>query len=128
MRYDVAENESRWIGTRNRDPETGRKEGWSMSRTEAITLLGRLFAIYLCIWAIVDFTYLLDYLFSAWHYLVESNSTASHDYWAEHYRLLTGLAALRTLGLLATARFFWKGGPKLEELLWSVPEESGDRR
>jgi len=98
-----------------------------MSRKEAIALLGRLFAIYLCVWTAVDFSYLLDYLFSAWHYLAESSLAASHDYWAQRYRLLTALCALRVLGLLAAARFFWRGGPKLEKLLWPLPEEPSDR-
>jgi hypothetical protein len=93
---------------------------------EAVRLVGRIFAIYLCVWTIVDFTYLLDYLFSAWHYLIESSTAASHDYWAEHYRLMTALCALRILGLLATARFFWIGGPKLEGLLWPLSEKSGE--
>jgi hypothetical protein len=52
---------------------------------------------------------------------------ASHDYWAQRYRLLTALCALRVLGLLAAARFFWRGGPKLEKLLWPLPEEPSDR-
>ena len=88
-----------------------------MSRKEAITILGRLFAIYQCVWMIVDFTYLVEYLFSAWHYFVESSSAASKDYWAGYYRLRTGLCALQILGFLAAARFFWVGGPKLESLL-----------
>jgi len=95
-----------------------------MSRDEAITLLGRIFAIYLCVWVVVDFTYLLEYLFSAWHYLVESSTAASHDYWAGYYRLRTGLCALRIVGFLAAAHFFWRGGPKLERLLWPESDEA----
>jgi hypothetical protein len=49
-------------------------KGRSMAHKEAIKMLGRLFAIYLCIWVMVDVTYLSDYCFSAWHYLVESSS------------------------------------------------------
>ena len=101
-------------------------KGRLMSRKEAITILGRLFAIYLFVWIVVDFSYLLEYLFSAWHYLIESSSAASRDYWAGYYRVRTGLCALRILGFLAAARFFWTGGPKLEKLLWPLPADSGD--
>jgi len=94
-----------------------------MSRKEAITILGRLFAIYLCVWVIVDFTQLLEFLFSAWHYLVESSSAASHDYWAGYYRLRTGLCALRIVGFLAAVRCFWRGGPKLERLPWPETDQ-----
>jgi hypothetical protein len=93
-----------------------------MPRKELLSLAGRLLAIYFAVWAIVEFSYLLDYLFSAWHYLVESGSAASYDYWAQSYRLRTALCALRTLGLLAAARVFWRGGPRIEKLLMPSTE------
>jgi hypothetical protein len=96
-----------------------------MSRMDAVTLASRTLATLLVVWALSELTSLPGAVNSLIHYGdgVSVLSTA-RAYWLHHYLTATGFLVVRIVGFALTARWLYRGGPEVAELL--LPEPSGE--
>jgi hypothetical protein len=84
-----------------------------MSRKDALLLASRGLAVLLTITALADVSFLPEFLNSFIHY----NDDAPGSYWKSYYLIRTGFLVVRIVGYSLAARWLFKGGPEVEELL-----------
>jgi hypothetical protein len=94
-----------------------------ISRKDAVTLASRTLAVLLTVWALADLSYLPGRLHSFLHYGTPS-STAATQYLRHYYLIEVGFLVTRVIGYSLMARWLFKGGLEIEELLLPEPEEN----
>jgi hypothetical protein len=91
-------------------------------------LASRTLAVLLTVWALNDVSYLPESLHSFLHYLNhESTASTATEYWRHYYLIRLGFLVTRIVGYSLMARWLYKGGPEIEELLLPEPEENVTR-
>jgi hypothetical protein len=97
-----------------------------MSRKDAVQLASRTLATLLMVWALADLSYLPGRLHSFLHYGNQGtpSSTAANQYLRHYYLIELGFLMSRVVGYSLMARWLYKGGPEIEELLLPEPEEN----
>ena len=96
-----------------------------MSRKDAVQLAGRTLATLLMVWALAELSYLPGRLHSFLHYENQGaySSTAANQYLRHYYLIDLGFLMTRVVGYFLMARWLYKGGPEIQELLLPEPEE-----
>jgi hypothetical protein len=95
-----------------------------MSRKDAVVLASRTLATLLIVWTLTDVSYLPEYLHSFLHYFNEAAVSTAIEYQRHYYLVRIGFLATRVIGYSLMARWLYKGGPEIEELL--LPESEQD--
>ena len=97
-----------------------------MSRKDAIVLASRTLAVLLTVWALTDVAYLPGSLHSFLHYLYDERPSTPGVPYMRHYHLISlGFLITRIVGYSLMARWLYRGGPEIEELLLPfAPEEN----
>jgi hypothetical protein len=98
-----------------------------VTRTEFVRIVSRAIALYLLIWAMLDCTYLPQFLYSLLHHLSQGSTFANQNYWSGYYMLETASLVLRIAALSLGALYFWNAGPAILRLL-SPPEKSTEEQ
>jgi len=89
-----------------------------MSRKDAVTLAGRTLATLLIVWALSDLSSLPGSLHSFLHYLSnERPPSPGIDYMRHYYLISLGFLVTRIVGYSLMAKWLYRGGPEIEELL-----------
>jgi len=89
-----------------------------MSRRDAILLASRALAILLTVWALADVSYLPGSIYAFRHYSsVELTSPTATLYYRHSNLISLSFHVTRIIGLSLMARWLYKGGPDIEELL-----------
>jgi hypothetical protein len=76
----------------------------------------RILALYLLTWALLECTYLPQFLYSLLHHLGKRGVFADQDYWSGYYMLETASLVLRIAALSLAVVHFWNAGPKVMRL------------
>jgi hypothetical protein len=84
-----------------------------MTRKDGVVLASRTLALLLTIWALAEASYLPEFLHSFRRYINQEPSSSL----AHYYLIRTGFLVTRTVGYSLMARWLYKGGPDVEELL-----------
>jgi hypothetical protein len=100
-------------------------EGKVMSRKDTLVLASRVLALLFAVWALAEASYLPEFLHSFRHYInLEPDSSTAIQYWRHYYLIRLSFLVTRMVGLSLMARWLYKGGPEVEELLLhTAPEE-----
>ena len=98
-----------------------------MSRKDAVVLGSRALAVLFVVSALVEASYLPERLYSFLHYIDQDPGPATFMEYRRHYYLISlGFLAVRVIGFSLMAKWLYRGGPEIEELLSSpAPQESG---
>ncbi len=92
-----------------------------MARKDLVLLASRTLAVLLTVFALVEISYLPEFLHSFVHYLryelTPATNTGYLDYMRHYYLLRLGFLITRIVGYSLMARWLYKGGPDIEELL-----------
>ena len=89
-----------------------------MSRREAILLASRTLAILLTVWALTDVSYLPGSVYAFRHYSsIELTSPNATLYYRHSNLISLSFLITRIIGISLMARWLYKGGPDIEELL-----------
>jgi hypothetical protein len=91
-----------------------------MTKTELARLASRVIALYLLIWALLECTYLPQFLYSLLHHLNSGSVFANQNYWTGYSLLETASLVIRIAALFLGVLFFWNAGPKILRLLLPV--------
>jgi hypothetical protein len=94
-----------------------------MTKTEFLRIASRAIALYLFVCALLDCTYLPQFLYSLLHHLSQGSAFANQNYWSGYYMLETASLVLRIAVLSLGVLYFWNAGPAILRLL-SPPEKS----
>ena len=95
-----------------------------MSRKDAVTLASRTLALLMTVWALADMSYLPGRLNSFLHYANSaSKSSNGIDYGRHYYVIELGFLITRIVGFSLLARWLYKGGEEVEQLLLPEPSE-----
>jgi hypothetical protein len=89
-------------------------------------IASRTFALYLMSWALLDCTYLPQYLLSLVHHLGESD-LRDQNYWKNYYLLEVASLVLRVAGTALASAYFWNAGPRIMRLFLPAGEEATTR-
>jgi hypothetical protein len=96
-----------------------------MSRKDAVILASRTLAVLFTVWALSEVSYLPERLHSFLRY---SNQDAAPSiaiqHWRHYYVIALGFLVTRIVGFLLMARWLYRGGPDIDELL--LPAELSD--
>lgn len=97
-----------------------------MSRNDVVLLASRTLAVLLTVWALTDVSYLLGSVYAFLHYsIVELTSPTSTLYYRHANLISLSFLVTRIIGYSLMARWLYKGGPEIEELLLpGSPEEA----
>lgn len=96
-----------------------------MSRKEAVVLASRSLAMFVTIWALTEVSYLPGALHSFLRYSNRiADSSATKQYWHHYHLIALGFLVTRIVGYSLTARWLFKAGPEVEELLLPAVEEA----
>jgi hypothetical protein len=97
-----------------------------MSRKDALVMASRALALLFAVSALVEASYLPEFLHSFRHYNnLEPGSSMAIQYWRHYYLIRSSFLVARIVGFFLLARWLFKGGPEVEELLLrSDPEEN----
>jgi hypothetical protein len=78
------------------------------------------------VWALYEVSYLPEFIHSFRHYsILEPGSSTAIQYLRHYYLIRLSFLAIRVVGYSLLARWLYKGGPEVEELLLdSAPEEN----
>jgi hypothetical protein len=99
-----------------------------MSRKDAVVLAARTLAALLTVWALTDVSYLPERLHSFLYYLSqEPPSSASIQHLRHYYLIGLGFLVVRIVGYSLLARWLYKSGPEVEELLLPADLTHNDR-
>jgi hypothetical protein len=93
-----------------------------MSRKDAVEVASRTLAVLLMVWALTDLSEVPGALYSYLRYA--SDASASVEYWRHSHLIGLGFLVTRTVGYALIARWLYKGGPEVAELL--LPATSAD--
>ena len=98
-----------------------------MSRQEALTIASRALALLFAVGALSEASYLPEFIHSFRHYgNLEPGSSTAIQYLRHYYLIRLSFLAIRVVGYSLLARWLYKGGPEVEELLLaSAPQEDG---
>jgi hypothetical protein len=89
-----------------------------MSRSDAVWIASRTLAVLLTVWALTDLSYLPGAVFSYLRYASdELGSSPSVEYWRHSHLVTLGFLITRVVGYALMARWLYKGGPEVAELL-----------
>lgn len=95
-----------------------------MSRRESIELASRALALLLAIWALGEASGLPRVAQSFLHYAnQETGSSSAIQYWRHYYLISLGFLLTRIIGFSLMARWLYKGGTDVEELLLPQPQQ-----
>ncbi len=96
-----------------------------MSRQDAVTLASRSLALLLTLWVLAEVSYLPSAVLAFGHYVGHEVSSSSNgeywQYWRQHYLIELSFLVTRIIGLSLMARWIYKGGREIRELL--LPDE-----
>jgi hypothetical protein len=97
-----------------------------MSRKDAVVLASRALAVLFVVWALGEASYLPERLHSLLHYVDEETGPATFIDYRRHYYLISlGFLLVRVVGFSLMARWLYKGGTDVEELLsGATPQET----
>jgi hypothetical protein len=97
-----------------------------MSRKDAVVLASRVLALLFAVWALGEASYLPEFLHSFRHYVnLEPESSNAIQYWRHYYLIRLSFLVTRMIGFSLMARWLYKGGPEVEELLLHpAPQEN----
>jgi hypothetical protein len=97
-----------------------------MSRKDAVVLASRALALLFAVWALGEASYLPERLHSFLHYINQEPGSSTAIQYLRHYYLITlGFLVTRIVGFSLMARWLYKGGPEVEELLsHPVPQDN----
>ena len=97
-----------------------------MSRRDGIVLAARTLALLLTVWALSELSALPGQVHSFLHYLNrEPSSSATVQYYRHYYLLSSGFLFTRFVGFSLMARWLFKVGPEVEEVLLPAEGERG---
>ena len=101
-------------------------EGKIMSRKDAVVLAGRTWALLLTVWALTEASYLPASLHSFLRYIDQGpGASTAIQYWRHYYLITLSFIVTRMVGFALLARWLFKGGPEVEDLLSPrTPEQS----
>ena len=89
-----------------------------MSKKDAVFIASRTLAFLFVVWALAEVTYLPAFVHTYLHYEnLQSGSPASVSYLQHYYLLRTCFLIVSIAGYFLIARWLYKGGPEVEELL-----------
>jgi NADH:ubiquinone oxidoreductase subunit 3 (subunit A) len=89
-----------------------------MSRRDALVLGSRALALLFAVWALGQASYLPESLHSFHRYIgQEPASSTAIQYWRHYYLIRLSFLVIRVVGFALLARWLYKGGPEVEELL-----------
>jgi hypothetical protein len=97
-----------------------------MSRKDALVLASRTLALLLAVWGLAEASYLPECLHSFLRYInQEPGSSTGIQYLRHYYLIRLGFLVTRIVGFSLMARWLYKGGPEVEELLlYPAPQEN----
>ena len=95
-----------------------------MSGKDTAVLASRALALLLTVWALSEASYLPDHVYAFLHRTHQDSvlSTAS-GYWYHYYVISIGFLIVRVVGFALLARWLFKGGPEVEEVLFPSARE-----
>jgi hypothetical protein len=89
-----------------------------MSKKDAVIIASRALSVVLTIWALAEISALPEMVYAFRHYAEQlPTSSAYVDYWHHHYLMGLGFLITRIIGYSLMARWLYKGGPEVMELL-----------
>ena len=92
--------------------------GGNMSKNDAILLASRALAVLLTVWALTDLSYLPGNVYAFLHYSnIELSSPTTTQYYRHANLISLSFLVTRIIGFSLMARWLYKGGPDIEELL-----------
>ena len=95
-----------------------------MSRKDAVVLASRTLALFFVVSTLAEASYLPEYLHSFHYYINQGGSSSTAvQYWSHYYLIRAGFLVTRMVGYFLIARWLYKGGPEVEELLFGAPPE-----
>ena len=99
-----------------------------MSRKDAVLLASRTLALLLTVWALSDVSYLPERLHSFLRYANQELAGSALQYWRHYYLIALGFLIVRIVGFSLMARWLYKCGPEVEELLLPAEREENAAR
>lgn len=94
-----------------------------ISRKDAVVLASRTLATLLIVWALSDSSYLPERVHSLLHFLNrEPTSPTATEYGRHYYLIQIGFLVTRIVGYSLMAKWLYKGGSDIEQLLLPAPE------
>ncbi len=92
-----------------------------MSKEEAISVVSRALAVLISVWALAEVSYLPEHIQSYVHYMYYETTTStnlSYLRYMQHIHFTTlAFLVTRLIGYSLLARWLFKGGPDIAELL-----------
>jgi hypothetical protein len=83
-----------------------------------VVLAGRTLALLLTVWALAEASYLPASLHSFLRYInQEPGASTAIQYWRHYHLISFSFIVVRMVGFSLLARWLFKGGPEVEELL-----------
>ncbi len=99
-----------------------------MSKRESAELAGRALAVLLLVWALAEIANLPGYVQSYLYYSSHANASPSNldywQYWRHHYLIDMSFVVAKIVGFALMARWLFKGGNEVAELLLPSVEEN----
>jgi hypothetical protein len=89
-----------------------------MSKRECVFLASRALSLIWIVEAFLYSTYLPERVHSHFHYLGTASVLDTTNYLATQYTITVIFHVLRVVTLILMATVFWRGGPKIGELLF----------
>jgi len=89
-----------------------------MQKKEVLVVASRALALLFGVWALSEASYLPESLHSFLRYINhEPGSSPAIQYWRHYYLIRLGFLVTRVVGFSLVARWLYKGGPEVEQLL-----------
>lgn len=89
-----------------------------MSKRDVVLLASRTLAVLLTVWALTDVSYLPGSVYTFLHYSnVELTSPTATQYYRHANLISLSFLVTRIIGFSLMARWLYRGGPDIEELL-----------
>jgi hypothetical protein len=100
--------------------------GKAMSTKDAVVLAGRTLALLMAVWALGEASSLPESLLRSLRYSYQEPAlSAAVQYWRHYHLIALGFLVTRIIGFSLLARWLYKGGPDVEQLLLpSASQES----
>ena len=98
-----------------------------MSRKDALVLASRALALLFATWALGEVSYVPESLHSFCHYINLDPGSSATQYLRHYYLLRLSFLVTRIIGFSLMARWLYKSGPEVAELLLpaAIEEASG---
>jgi hypothetical protein len=92
-----------------------------MTKRDAVVLVSRALMLYLIVWVLTEITYLPEKLFALAHYIRYASAAPANNTYYHYYRgvdlINLVFLVIRIVGVSCLARWLFKAGPGVEELL-----------